>query len=105
MGGGEPSRSSRSRLIAFGLFSFRDEGEPGGARGAVCGFVNVFSESGVESLSSRPLALCTRESVRFLRGGVATGGGVGRSMSVSEPDASGSSVAFPGPGMPLRMTL
>ena len=103
--GGEPSPSSRSRFAAPALFSFRDDGEPGGARGGACTFVNVFSESGVESLSKRPLALCTRESVRFLRGGLAGRGGVGRPASVSVSDASGSEVSVAGPGIPFRMAL
>lgn len=107
LGGDESSQSSRSRFNAFSLFSFREDGEPGrpgGGRGASCNFVNVFSESGVTSLSSRPLALCTRESVRFLRNGVAgREGGVGRSMSVSEPEARGSSATLS--GMPSRIAL
>ena len=107
--GGEPSPSSRSRFAAPALFSFRDDGDPGAARGGacacVCTLVNVFSESGVESLSKRPLALCTRESVRFLRGGLAGRGGVGRPASVSVSDASGSEVSVAGPGIPLRMAL
>lgn len=107
--GGEPSPSSRSRFAAPALFSLRDDGEPGGARGATCAcactFVNVFSESGVESLSKRPLALCTRESVRFFRGGLAGHGGVGRPASVSVSDASGSGVSVAGPGIPFRMAL
>ena len=107
LGGGDPSTSSRSRLTIFDRFSLRDEGKPGGARGALYRLVNVFSESGVESLSRRPLALCTRESVRFLRGGVAgregSCGGVSTSVSVSVSDASGSSVTVL--GIVWRMAL